>query len=923
MRSKECICRCRSYCTTWNPATSSYEGEGKLVPRRTRDNHARDDKVHAARLKTSSITQKPHGPACLLPVLPTPRSQGLFTPDIARNVNSLNSPVHGQLKVLKREVAWYRNLPATSPITPLMFVNDPTAAGDFRWPSEAEILIPNNGLHALRAGHHSNLAFLATENRFCELITILRTMEQSDETATIIRQLFDELVRLTHEKELQWIQQGPAEAGKRLVNTGTRCLTTQTYSYSAILSEIHFYPHGPQDPTSKAASAVSLVLENIFFTSRRALSVNLAGMKDVMHTTCGGGEAASGIPKDPRSCASRFRLDPVVSQFVSCPTCHCLYPYTPGESLVGGHPAIMHCTFRQTPQNQQCGTALWKLQKISANQTMYTPRKKFLYQVLKHWIGRLVSRKGIEDYLDDFPAGPPSDPDGLIDDIWSSPVFQSLKDAAGNPFFPPPAGEGRLVFSLSVDGFNPYHTKAAGIQASTTGIWLVVLNLPPHLRYLSEHICPLGFIEDKPAVDQINHYLQLVVDDLKELWEPGIFVSRTYNYPSGRHFQGMLIPLVADMLAAHQAIGLASPTSHHFCTFCDLDIDDIDVLDPSEWPAKNADHIRCFATLWKESASERHQTQVFEAFGLRWSPLLELPYWDPVRYTVIDSMHALDLGLFHHHCRQFFIVDPTVTGGDGSASEPTFRRTAVPKQEDLDRCLGVIQKNETAMSFELLSFNRAVLFRICTDYNIVGKGHTLVVGTKWVLARNIYQWVSGVSVSLKLLRVSDDEPQRQGNSLDVQVLLGLSQYPPSETSHESESPPSPDSGKVVYMDPDIDMDASSMGEESSEGSGEESGEESSEEFELPRQEGIDLKSGVVQRVIRYLVAGTEEKQTKAYNQGTTAIFIHLCELLDIDHSVFQTRKKRHAFDAIRDLVCLFLYLYMISIVTMIYLDCLR
>ena len=718
------------------------------MPRRTRDNHAHDDKIHAAR---TNITQKPDDPASLLPVIPTPGSpNGLRMPNVPRNVNSSNSHVHDHLKLLEREITWYSNLPATSPATPLMFVNNPTLASDFQWPSETEILIPNNGLHALRAGHHSNLTYLTTENRFCELITTLRTMEQSDKTAAIIRQLYGELVRLTNEKELQWMQQGPTETGKRLVNTGGRCLTlhpTRTYSSSAILTEIHFYPHGPQEPTSKAASVVSLVLENVFFTSRRALSVNLAGMRDVLRTSVGS-EAASRIYKDPRSCASQFRLDPVVSQFVSCPSCHCLYPYLPGESLVEGLPAIMHCTFKQTPQSEQCDTALWKLQTISPNQTKYTPRKKFLYQVLKHWIGRLVSRKGIENYLDNFPTGPPSDPDGLIDDIWLSPIFQNLKDAAGNPFFPPPAGEGRLVFSLSVDGFNPYHKKVAGISATTTGIWLVVLNLPPHLRHLPEYICPLGFIEGKPALDQVNHYLQLVVNDLKELWEPGIFVSRTHNYPMGRRFLGMLIPLVADMLAAHQAIGLASPTSHHFCTFCDLDIHDIDVLDPNEWPAKNVDHIHCFTTLWKESANERHQNQVFEAFGLRWSPLLELPYWDPVLYTIIDSMHALDLGLLHHHCREFFIVDPTVTGGDGSTTERAFRHIAVPDQKDLDRCLGVIQKNEATMTFQLLSFNRAVLYKICTDYDIIGEGHTLVVGTKWVLARNIYQWVSLVNISL-------------------------------------------------------------------------------------------------------------------------------------------------------------------------------
>jgi len=141
------------------------------------------------------------------------------------------------------------------------------------------------------------------------------------------------------------------------------------------------------------------------------------------------------------------------------------------------------------------------------------------------------------------------------------------------------------------------------------------------------------------------------------------------------------------------------------------------------------------------------------------------------------------------------------------------------------------------------------------------------------------------------------------------MFLGLSKYPVSAPSHESDHSPHPDSGEAENTDLDIDMDSSSASEESS------------EEFELPHQEGIDLGSGVVQRVIRYLVAQTEEKQTKAYNQGTTAIFTHLCELLDIDHSVFQTMKKRRTFDAIRDLVCLAIP-YMISMVIRICSDCL-
>jgi hypothetical protein len=79
----------------------------------------------------------------------------------------------------------------------------------------------------------------------------------------------------------------------------------------------------------------------------------------------------------------------------------------------------------------------------------------------------------------------------------------------------------------------------------------------------------------------------------------------------------MLVPLVADMLAARQVIGIpGSVTAHSFCTFCNLDYDDIDITNKAEWPTKNVDDIRHFAALWKEAVSEKHQKQIFDAFGL-------------------------------------------------------------------------------------------------------------------------------------------------------------------------------------------------------------------------------------------------------------------------------------------------------------------
>jgi hypothetical protein len=244
-----------------------------------------------------------------------------------------------------------------------------------------------------------------------------------------------------------------------------------------------------------------------------------------------------------------------------------------------------------------------------------------------------LSRKGIEEHLASQPyldAGEVKPT--VIDDIWLSDVFLNLKDASGRPFYPGPSTEGQLVFSLSVDSFDPFGNKTAKQSISSTGIWLVLLNLPWYLRYLPQNMYVAGIIPGphKPSTDKLRHYLQLVVNDLMKFWEPGVFFSRTYMYHLGRLFIAMLIPVVCDMLAARQVIGYASaPTAHYFCMLCELDINNIHVLDQQEWPQKDPSHIRRFAMLWRDAKNEADQKIIFEACRWRWSPLFDLPYWNP------------------------------------------------------------------------------------------------------------------------------------------------------------------------------------------------------------------------------------------------------------------------------------------------------
>ena len=259
-----------------------------------------------------------------------------------------------------------------------------------------------------------------------------------------------------------------------------------------------------------------------------------------------------------------------------------------------------------------------------------------------------------------------------------------------------------------------------------------------------------GVIAGKPSEDEIIHYLQLVVEDLLEFWNHGVRFSQTYNHAYGWTYKGMLVPVICDMLAARQAIGqAASPLAHYFCTFCDLDIDDIDIVDRSEWPAKDISHIHHYAHMWKETASEKDQKMLFQACGLRWSPLLDLPYWNPILFTIIDSMHTLDLNLFQNHCRTLFQIDLLRDGGDGSCIEPRplASKSIGPGDRKellsaLAKCHLLIVNNPQNLVSQLLQYHRKVLYTICVQQNIKESGKTLIVGTRWRLAKNIEQWAN-------------------------------------------------------------------------------------------------------------------------------------------------------------------------------------
>ena len=472
---------------------------------------------------------------------------------------------------------------------------------------------------------------------------------------------------------------------------------------------------------------------------------------------------ANEVLMDPRKLLLTYDLDPVTQSYVCCPLCYFLYGYsfartrkrkasdsfndyqdnieetdskmTEDVQLVVTIPT--HCTHRQVHADPICGEPLFET--VAINAKAYTvPLCKYEVQDLKQWVGRLLSRPSIKEHVFKAFQRPHKE---YMEDVWDAGHLCKILLKKGKHFLLGPANETRLAFSFSMDSFNPYHMKEAKKTVSSTALWLILLNLPPHLRYRPENMFLAGIIPrpKKPLLSDINHSLQLLVDVLLEFFNPGVLYSRMARHKQGCQVRARLVPVVSDMLAARQAGGFASPTLTYFCTRCRLKVQDIENLDVHNWPEGDVvDHVRV-AKQWRDARGLDERNTIFGNHGIKWSALLELPYWNPILFAAIEPMHVYDAGLLQTHCWQVWGIDTSNAGGEGKAFS-TAKPTTRPSDAELEKWYEIIHadRDPERLKNQLIGRDcpRDILWHICHDHNLRHAGNKLQ------LAMAIAKWVS-------------------------------------------------------------------------------------------------------------------------------------------------------------------------------------
>ncbi|KIJ48287.1 hypothetical protein M422DRAFT_248093 [Sphaerobolus stellatus SS14] len=257
-----------------------------------------------------------------------------------------------------------------------------------------------------------------------------------------------------------------------------------------------------------------------------------------------------------------------------------------------------------------------------------SPKRPFPFHDPKDWLGAFLARPDIEDIMDSRWTVEEKE---NASDVFDAEYVKTLLGPDGRPFCIK-GSEGRYLFAVPVDWYNPFENKQSGMHAAFGVISLTCLNLLVEIRYKWENTFLAGIIPGpgEPSLEEVNHLLVPLFRIFAELWQPGIFFTRTAKFAMGRLIWCAIVPFVADMKGSRKTSGSKQ------CPLCLVQ------------------HADVIAHQWLHASTAIAQENIYKKHGIRWTPFLLLPYWDPTKLVVVDPMHALFEGVVQAHVRYIY-----------------------------------------------------------------------------------------------------------------------------------------------------------------------------------------------------------------------------------------------------------------------------
>ena len=332
--------------------------------------------------------------------------------------------------------------------------------------------------------------------------------------------------------------------------------------------------------------------------------------------------------------------------FAACPKCHKLYKKQEVRDS-----SVTNCQHIEYPNSKTrrtrlCQTALSRPTRLLNGQVSNQPILIYPFAGIQQQLESMYCRPGFENLLRHWVNR--TSFDQILADIYDGQVWKTFKDENSAKFFRPDTADSNLGLMLNVDWFQPFE----GTMYSTGIIYIAICNLPRDVRFKRENLLIIGLLPGphKVSLHKINHYLAPIVDELETLWA-GASLNRTFEFPGGRDIRAALILTLCDIPAARKICGHVSAlVSCHKCekkanyenrqhNFAGMD-------DMDEWfVIRDSAKHRQDAIGWRTCKSDAARKRFVKQTGVRWSELLRLPYFDPIRFIIVDPMHCLFLGI--------------------------------------------------------------------------------------------------------------------------------------------------------------------------------------------------------------------------------------------------------------------------------------
>lgn len=204
---------------------------------------------------------------------------------------------------------------------------------------------------------------------------------------------------------------------------------------------------------------------------------------------------------------------------------------------------------------------------------------------------------------------------------------------------------------INIDWFQPYKHTASSVGA----IYLTIMNLPRSMRYKRQNIILVGLIPgpSEPAHD-INTFLGPLVKELVRFWDGISMQVRRGSSVEDEVVRCALLGCACDLPAGRKVCGFLGHSASLGCSKClkrfsgSVGNMNYSGFNRSTWPPRTNEIHRQSVQSILQCKTKTEQSKKEAELGCRYSELMKLPYFDPVRMLTVDQMHNLFLGTGKH-----------------------------------------------------------------------------------------------------------------------------------------------------------------------------------------------------------------------------------------------------------------------------------